>query len=170
VRRDGSPSVRPFSRKPGQKLAPERSHYAIVSTTSALDGRPVSEYVGVVTGEAVLGANVFRKLFPKYKPNGAHVLRYDSWYHKRGALRASRIGQSLETGSAAWVKVIVIAGAPAFLLTSVGGWVPPVTGSAEVRPFSWAMIEGFGPHLVRAFIFLRRGSLSCRSVDIYPRR
>jgi uncharacterized protein YbjQ (UPF0145 family) len=35
----------------------------IVSTTSALDGRPVSEYVGVVTGEAVLGANVFRHLF-----------------------------------------------------------------------------------------------------------
>jgi uncharacterized protein YbjQ (UPF0145 family) len=26
----------------------------IVSTTTAIDGRPVSEYVGVVTGEAVL--------------------------------------------------------------------------------------------------------------------
>jgi uncharacterized protein YbjQ (UPF0145 family) len=35
----------------------------IVSTTTAVDGRPVSEYVGVVTGEAVLGANVFRDLF-----------------------------------------------------------------------------------------------------------
>ncbi len=35
----------------------------IVSTTTAIDGRPVSEYVGVVTGEAVLGANVFRDLF-----------------------------------------------------------------------------------------------------------
>jgi uncharacterized protein YbjQ (UPF0145 family) len=34
-----------------------------VSTTTAIDGRPVSEYVGVVTGEAVLGANVFRDLF-----------------------------------------------------------------------------------------------------------
>jgi uncharacterized protein YbjQ (UPF0145 family) len=30
----------------------------IVSTTIAIDGRPLSEYVGVVTGEAVLGANV----------------------------------------------------------------------------------------------------------------
>ena len=29
----------------------------IVSTTTALDGTPVSEYVGVVTGEAVLGAS-----------------------------------------------------------------------------------------------------------------
>jgi uncharacterized protein YbjQ (UPF0145 family) len=35
----------------------------IVSMTTAIDGRPVSEYVGVVTGEAVLGANVFRDLF-----------------------------------------------------------------------------------------------------------
>jgi uncharacterized protein YbjQ (UPF0145 family) len=35
----------------------------IVSTTTAIDGRPVIEYVGVATGEAVLGANVFRDLF-----------------------------------------------------------------------------------------------------------
>jgi uncharacterized protein YbjQ (UPF0145 family) len=34
----------------------------IVSTTTAIDGSPVSEYVGVVTGEAVLGANVFLRL------------------------------------------------------------------------------------------------------------
>jgi uncharacterized protein YbjQ (UPF0145 family) len=35
----------------------------IVTTTTAIDARPVTEYVGVVTGEAVLGANVFRDLF-----------------------------------------------------------------------------------------------------------
>jgi uncharacterized protein YbjQ (UPF0145 family) len=35
----------------------------IVTTTTAIDGSPVSEYVGVVTGEAILGANVFRDLF-----------------------------------------------------------------------------------------------------------
>src|SRR5215216_7862332 len=35
----------------------------IVSTTTAVDGRPVTDYVGVVTGEAVLGANLFRDLF-----------------------------------------------------------------------------------------------------------
>jgi uncharacterized protein YbjQ (UPF0145 family) len=35
----------------------------IVSTTTAIDSQPVTEYVGVVTGEAVLGANVFRDLF-----------------------------------------------------------------------------------------------------------
>jgi uncharacterized protein YbjQ (UPF0145 family) len=41
----------------------KRRLYMIVSTTTAIDGRPVTEYVGVVTGEAVLGANVFRDLF-----------------------------------------------------------------------------------------------------------
>jgi uncharacterized protein YbjQ (UPF0145 family) len=35
----------------------------IVSTTTAIDGRQVTQYLGVVTGEAVLGANVFRDLF-----------------------------------------------------------------------------------------------------------
>jgi uncharacterized protein YbjQ (UPF0145 family) len=35
----------------------------IMSTTSTLDGRPVSKYLGVVTGEAIIGANVFRDLF-----------------------------------------------------------------------------------------------------------
>lgn len=35
----------------------------IVSTTPTLEGRPVREYLGVVTGEAILGANIFRDLF-----------------------------------------------------------------------------------------------------------
>ena len=39
----------------------------IVSTTTAIDGSPVSEYVGVVSGEAVLGANLFRDLFAGLK-------------------------------------------------------------------------------------------------------
>jgi uncharacterized protein YbjQ (UPF0145 family) len=35
----------------------------LMSTTSVLDGRPVSRYMGVVTGEAIIGANVFRDMF-----------------------------------------------------------------------------------------------------------
>jgi uncharacterized protein YbjQ (UPF0145 family) len=35
----------------------------IVTTTAVVDGRTVTEYMGVVTGEAVLGANVFRDVF-----------------------------------------------------------------------------------------------------------
>ena len=35
----------------------------IKTTTPTVDGRAISEYLGVVTGEAILGANVFRDLF-----------------------------------------------------------------------------------------------------------
>jgi uncharacterized protein YbjQ (UPF0145 family) len=34
-----------------------------LSTTSILEGRPVQRYLGVVNGEAIIGANIFRDLF-----------------------------------------------------------------------------------------------------------
>src|SRR5512145_2524773 len=38
-------------------------HDMLMTTTSVLEGRPVSRYIGVVTGEAIIGANVFRDMF-----------------------------------------------------------------------------------------------------------
>ena len=35
----------------------------LLSTTSVIEGRPVSRYLGVVTGEAIIGANIFRDMF-----------------------------------------------------------------------------------------------------------
>ena len=35
----------------------------LLTTTPTLDGRKIREYKGVVTGEAILGANVFRDMF-----------------------------------------------------------------------------------------------------------
>ena len=35
----------------------------IVSTTTILEGRPAREYLGIVTGEVIVGANLFRDLF-----------------------------------------------------------------------------------------------------------
>ena len=35
----------------------------IQTTTPGVDGRTVTEYLGVVTGEAILGANIMRDLF-----------------------------------------------------------------------------------------------------------
>lgn len=34
-----------------------------LSTTHSIEGRPISRYLGVVTGEAIIGANVFRDMF-----------------------------------------------------------------------------------------------------------
>jgi uncharacterized protein YbjQ (UPF0145 family) len=35
----------------------------ILTTTPTIEGRPIAEYRGIVTGEAILGANIFKDLF-----------------------------------------------------------------------------------------------------------
>lgn len=35
----------------------------IITTTPSIEGRPVREYLGVVAGEAVMGANIVKDLF-----------------------------------------------------------------------------------------------------------
>ena len=35
----------------------------ILTTTPSVEGRSISEYKGIVTGEAILGANIFKDLF-----------------------------------------------------------------------------------------------------------
>ena len=35
----------------------------LVTTTNTIDGRPIQTYLGIVTGEAILGANIFKDLF-----------------------------------------------------------------------------------------------------------
>lgn len=35
----------------------------IVSTTPTIEGRPIRDYLGIVTGEVIVGANIMRDLF-----------------------------------------------------------------------------------------------------------
>jgi len=35
----------------------------ILSTTNIIDGQPVQQYLGIVCGEAILGANIMKDLF-----------------------------------------------------------------------------------------------------------
>ncbi|MFX3635536.1 MAG: heavy metal-binding domain-containing protein [Candidatus Pristimantibacillus sp.] len=35
----------------------------LISTTPTIEGRPIQEYSGIVTGEAIMGANVVRDFF-----------------------------------------------------------------------------------------------------------
>jgi uncharacterized protein YbjQ (UPF0145 family) len=35
----------------------------LLSTTHVIEGRPVTRYLGIVTGEAIIGANIFRDMF-----------------------------------------------------------------------------------------------------------
>ena len=34
-----------------------------MTTTATVEGRPVAQYLGVVTGEVIVGANIFKDLF-----------------------------------------------------------------------------------------------------------
>lgn len=35
----------------------------IISTTPAIDGKQVTQYLGIVSGEAIMGANLFKDIF-----------------------------------------------------------------------------------------------------------
>ena len=35
----------------------------LVTTTPTIEGKPIKQYLGMVTGEAILGANIFKDLF-----------------------------------------------------------------------------------------------------------
>ena len=35
----------------------------LVTTTAMVEGRPVQHYLGIVTGEVIVGANIFRDIF-----------------------------------------------------------------------------------------------------------
>ena len=35
----------------------------ILSTTNTIEGKPVKDYLGIVTGETIIGANIFKDFF-----------------------------------------------------------------------------------------------------------
>jgi uncharacterized protein YbjQ (UPF0145 family) len=35
----------------------------VITTTPTIEGKQIAEYLGIVTGEAIMGANVFKDLF-----------------------------------------------------------------------------------------------------------
>lgn len=48
---------------PGPESVLPAVGHMIITTTPSVDGKRILEYRGVVTGEAILGANIFRDLF-----------------------------------------------------------------------------------------------------------
>jgi len=44
-------------------LYPAKEQAMELSTTPTLEGRPIRKYLGVVTGEAIIGANIFKDMF-----------------------------------------------------------------------------------------------------------
>jgi uncharacterized protein YbjQ (UPF0145 family) len=62
----------------------------LMTTTSVVEGQPVSKYLGVVTGEAIIGANVFRDMFAVVRD----VVGGRSATYERGLAEARELAMS----------------------------------------------------------------------------
>ncbi|MEZ5743563.1 MAG: heavy metal-binding domain-containing protein [Sphingomonadaceae bacterium] len=78
----------------------------IVTTTPAIEGRPVREYKGIVTGEVIIGANMFKDLFASIRDIvGGRAGAYERVLReaREGAIRemeeeATRVGGNAVVG------------------------------------------------------------------------
>ena len=79
----------------------------IVSTTNAVEGQPVQQYLGIVTGEAILGANIFRDLFAGIRDIvGGRSAAYEQELRKARDLAISEMAQQAqELGATAVIGV-----------------------------------------------------------------
>ena len=99
----------------------------ILTTTPGVEGRPIREYLGIVTGEAVLGANIFRDLFAGVRD----VVGGRSGAYEKELRRAREIAfQELEEAAAARganavvgvdIDYEVLGGKNGMLMVSVSG-------------------------------------------------
>ncbi len=68
----------------------------LMSTTTVIEGRPVSTYLGVVTGEAIIGANIFRDIFASVRD----IVGGRSATYEKGLSEAREVAMAEMTASA----------------------------------------------------------------------
>lgn len=59
----------------------------IVTTTPSVEGRKINQYLGIVTGEAIMGANLFKDLFASIRD----IVGGRSAAYERELIRAKEI-------------------------------------------------------------------------------
>ena len=79
----------------------------IVSTTNVIDGRTVAQYLGVVAGETILGANVFRDIGAQIRNiTGGRAAGYEKELRKARETAISEMeAQATELGADAVIGV-----------------------------------------------------------------
>ncbi len=77
----------------------------IVTTTPSIEGRRIAEYRGIVVGEAILGANVFKDLFASV----TDILggRSQAYEEELGKARATALGELKERASELGAEAVV---------------------------------------------------------------
>ena len=79
----------------------------VITTTPGIDGYEISEYYGIVTGEAILGANIFKDFFAGIRDIvGGRSAAYEEELRKARALALEEMEQEAEAlGATAVVGV-----------------------------------------------------------------
>ena len=66
----------------------------IQSTTPTIQGKEINKYHGVVTGEAILGANIFKDIFAKFRDIvGGRSAAYEQELHKARTIAFEEMDQ-----------------------------------------------------------------------------
>ena len=79
----------------------------LITTTPAVDGKRITKYLGIVTGEAILGANVFKDIFAGIRDIvGGRSATYEAELHRaRDLVIAEMQEQAVRLGANAVVGV-----------------------------------------------------------------
>ena len=99
----------------------------IVTTTPSIEGRRIIRYAGIVTGEAILGANIFKDLFAGIRDIvGGRSATYERELRSAREIAVSELKQAaIEAGANAVVGVDIdyetVGGSGSMLMVSVSG-------------------------------------------------
>ena len=77
----------------------------LVTTTNAIEGRRIVEYKGLVAGEAILGANLFRDLFASIRDIVGG--RSGSYEKVLGDARQTAIGEMTDKAAALGANAVI---------------------------------------------------------------
>lgn len=99
----------------------------ILTTTPTVEGRRIAEYRGIVTGEAILGANIFKDFFAGVRDIvGGRSASYEKELHRAREIALQELEEeALKVGANAVVGVDldyeVIGQGSSMLMVSVSG-------------------------------------------------
>jgi len=99
----------------------------IITTTPSVEGKSIVQYLGIVTGEAIMGANMFKDLFANLRDMvGGRSATYERELQRARDIALEEIGQrAAQLGATAIVGVDldyeVLGQANGMLMVSVSG-------------------------------------------------
>ena len=99
----------------------------ILTTTPNIEGHTITKYCGIVTGEAILGANLFRDLFASVRDIvGGRSASYEKELHQAREIALAELGEeAAKVGANAIVSIDfdyeVVGQGGSMLMVSVSG-------------------------------------------------